>query len=59
MATNPDRTLADLCRPLSAKVMPARAKFSPGGRIMTDKTAIKAQRLIRKAAPGKGRKVKG
>jgi hypothetical protein len=53
-----DRTLEYLCRPLSGKVMPARAKFGPGGRVMSDTVATAAQRLMRKPAPGKARKTR-
>ena len=33
----PDPTMADLCAPLSAKVMPPGAKWSLGGKAMSEK----------------------
>lgn len=54
--TDDDRTLADLCRPLSARDMPRSRMWNAGGRALTPGTAIKAQRLTRR--PGHRRTCK-
>lgn len=39
-------SIEDLCKPLSAKVMPKRAIYSLGGRIMDEREALSAQRRV-------------
>ncbi len=43
--------LAELCKPLSAKVMPASAKYSISGNALTDRAAMIAQRKVRQPVP--------
>lgn len=43
----------ELCRPLSATVMPRSAMFSSGGNEMTITVAIKAQRSSRRVPGGR------
>lgn len=55
--TDSGEPVEDLCRPLSAKVMPRSAMWAPGGGEMTQTVAIMAQR--RTTRPAHPRRKKG
>lgn len=50
-----DRSIEDLCKPLSAKVQPASAMYSAGGRKMSATVAAGAARQSRRQLPQKGK----
>lgn len=53
-----ERNIADLCRPLSAKVMPQRFKYSVSGREMSAERQVDAQRKASEVTRFKKRKKK-
>lgn len=46
--------LADLLRPVSAKVLPAAARYSSGGKVMSEKVAAMAARNTRRQGKSLG-----
>lgn len=44
MKTDDEKSIEELCKPLSAKVMPKSASWNIGGREMTDGRMLSSQR---------------
>lgn len=49
------KPIGELCKPLSAKIIPAKGMWATGGRLMTDDMALSAQRRSGHGAPAAGK----